>query len=171
MWPRTQPPAGTPDSALCPHISVGGGHCEGWGSPTFPRCAVDKWLLLLPLLPPTECILGAHPLLLSRPSSLRPSSLRGPNPRSIVAEQWLEEKAGPEAVMRQMGNHGWPCFQTKGPHTGGRAPESGPNAAIASLAPQLTQRDGQLHLPCKRPGKMQPPREAVTTSRHLGASI
>lgn len=131
MWLRTQPPARTPDYPVSSHLC--GGHCEGGGSPTFPRRAVDKWLLLLPLLTPTKCILGAHLLLPSRPSSLR-----GPNPRSITAEQWLEEKTRPEAVTRQMGNHGCPCFQTKEPHTGGGAPESCPNAAVASWAPHYT---------------------------------
>lgn len=72
------------------------GHCEGWGSPIFPRCAVDKWLALLPLLTPPHpnAHLGSHPAPLPTQHS---SSLWGPRPRSTRAEQ-------------QRGNHGRPCL-------------------------------------------------------------
>lgn len=67
-----------PDAALCPHVSVG--VTEGWGSPTFPRCVVDKRPPLLPLLTHR----GSHPapLPITHSFSLRGQTPEAPRPSS-----------------------------------------------------------------------------------------
>lgn len=89
-----------------------GGPCEGWGSPTFPRRAVDKWLLLLPLLTPTECIPGAYPLLPSRP---HPPAFGGQTPEASWPSSGWKKKQDRRLSRGRWETTDVPASRQKGP--------------------------------------------------------